>query len=101
MILGAKDMNSNAWLNAVILPRATILKKPLKGLIEGLQSQGIQTRPLWELNHRQLPYLACESYQISRSKDLIDRVLTLPSSPTLVQEDVERVVSALEICLNS
>ena len=57
--------------------------------------QGIQTRPVWQLNHLQKPYHDCQRYRIERAPELLQRTLNIPCSVDLTQSQVDRVVEAL------
>jgi perosamine synthetase len=56
---------------------------------------GIETRPVWELNHRQRPYAACQAYKIENAPKLLDLTLNLPCSVALTSEDIRRVAGLL------
>jgi perosamine synthetase len=64
-------------------------------LMTELGNSGIQTRPLWQLNHLQRPYLDCERYRIERARLQHERTLCLPCSTNLQPEDIERVSDEL------
>ena len=61
-----------------------------------LHSGGIQSRPLWHLNHRQRPYRDCQTYRLERAPVLWDQSLCLPSSAGLSPAQVGEVVAALQ-----
>ena len=60
-----------------------------------LESVGIQTRPVWSLNHMQKPYIDCQNYKIEKSFELVKNSLCLPSSISLTEDDTSRIISAL------
>tara|TARA_B100000315_G_scaffold259859_1_gene317689 strand:+ start:349 stop:1503 length:1155 start_codon:yes stop_codon:yes gene_type:complete len=60
-----------------------------------LKKNGIQSRPVWGMNHCQKPYLNCQSYKIEKAKELVGKSLCLPSSVKLNHEDILRVISKL------
>ncbi len=64
-------------------------------LMKGLSREGIQSRPLWKLNHQQKPYRDCQSYKIEKAPLYYGRVLNIPCSVGLKQEDVRRVAKAV------
>ena len=55
----------------------------------------IQTRPVWFLNHMQVPYKNCQSYKIENAFKLIKNSLCLPSSTNLKEEEMSKVVKML------
>jgi perosamine synthetase len=65
-------------------------------LMERLRSEGIQTRPLWHLNHLQKPYKESQSYKIERAPYFLERVLNVPCSSNLNESEVERVVVTIK-----
>ena len=64
-------------------------------LMRRLEENGIQTRPVWVLNHEQKPYKNCQSYKIERAEELVNSSLCLPSSSKLNSSDVANVISSL------
>lgn len=68
----------------------------IKELIKILQEKGIQTRPIWGLLHQQKPYRQFEAYQIEKALWYEARVLNLPCSANLSDEDVRIVTDTLK-----
>ena len=64
-------------------------------LMAHLSGLGIQTRPVWHPNHLQKPYLDCQTYKIERVDKLVETSLCLPSSSQLSDEDIAKIISAL------
>jgi dTDP-4-amino-4,6-dideoxygalactose transaminase len=60
-----------------------------------LAQRGIQTRPLWQLNHLQAPYVECRAWQIERAPRLLESTVNLPCSVALTAEELQSVVDAL------
>lgn len=86
-------VRSNHWFYALCCD-APYPYKPLE-LIEVLKAAHIQARPIWGLIHQQAPYKGALSYRIEKAVDYHNRVVNLPCSSSLTQEDVLRVVGAL------
>ena len=63
--------------------------------MQRLEENGVQTRPVWTLNHIQKPYEHCYNYKIERSEELVNNSLCLPSSTNLSDEDIKNVISNL------
>ena len=61
-----------------------------EALQQKLAAHAIETRPIWELNHRQIPYRACQAYKIERAPEYHRKGLNLPCSvnldPTIIPE---------------
>jgi dTDP-4-amino-4,6-dideoxygalactose transaminase len=66
-----------------------------EGLMAYLAAQGIQTRPVWQLNHLQTPYRHCQSFRIERAPQLLANTLNIPCSVNLKSDDVDYVVEKL------
>ena len=56
---------------------------------------GIETRPVWYLNHLQKPYKKYFDYLIDKAIHLHASSLCLPSSVNLNEQDCSRVISIL------
>lgn len=65
-------------------------------LMEKLDENGIKTRPLWQLNHRQIPYKDCQSYSIEKADYYHERLLNIPCSVGIKTEDIERVLEVMK-----
>jgi len=65
-------------------------------LMCSLSDQGIQTRPIWKLNHMQKPYEEAQAYQIEKSSYYYDHVLNLPCSSNLSIDEVRTVAAAVK-----
>lgn len=69
--------------------------KDREELMQHLSENGIQSRPLWYLNHLQKPYKGCQSYKIEKAYELRDSTLNIPCSVNLTESDIEKVVTVL------
>ena len=64
-------------------------------VIEKLQAQHIQTRPVWALIHEQADYPRNEAYALDKAEDYRKYIVNLPCSTNLSMEDCERVCQAV------
>ena len=81
--------SSNNWLYTLVThDDVDLLRKKLK-------ENGIEARKIWKLNHRQKPYKACQTYKIEKAEWYHARCLNLPSSVSLKDEEIGRVISVL------
>jgi len=64
-------------------------------LMKRLEENGIQTSPVWKLNHEQRSYIDCQYYKIENVNKLVKNSLCLPSSSNLIDEDLKRIVESL------
>jgi len=86
--------NNNHWMNLLQIDTG-IYGNDREDLMKGLENNGIQTRPVWKLNHEQNPYIDCQNYKIDNAKTLLKNSLCLPSSSNLTNKNLEKVVSLL------
>lgn len=85
---------NNYWMYALML-NGKIGKRGFGPLIKTLEENGIQTRPVWQLNHLQTPYLKYQAYEISNALDLRNRTLNIPCSVGLTNDEIDHVVTVL------
>lgn len=68
-------------------------------LLRRLDSEGIQSRPLWMPLPRNLPFRDCVAYEVEVADELHADSLSIPCSVGLTEEQQERVIQAIsEIC---
>lgn len=64
-------------------------------LIAALQKEKIQTRPVWALIHEQADYPGSQAYGLEKAEEYRKRIVNLPCSTNLTQEDCQRVIDLL------
>jgi perosamine synthetase len=65
-------------------------------LMDHLSRRGVQTRPIWQLNHLQEPYRDCRRYRIEKAPEMLDRTLNIPCSVDLDENDIQTVIRMCE-----
>ena len=85
---------NNCWMYALRIDRAEY-GMDREELMQSLGEQGIQTRPVWQLNHLQKPYRDCQRYRIEKAPELLERTLNIPCSVDLTESQLGCVVEAL------
>ncbi len=85
---------NNHWLNMLQID-PEMYGKNRDALMDALEKNGIQSRPVWYPNHLQKPYQACQAYRIENANHLVERSLCLPSSSQLSVDDIARVLEVL------
>jgi perosamine synthetase len=76
---------SNYWLNVLLLDgdvsdyQEEVLKKT--------NDNGIMTRPVWTLMNKLIMYKDCPAMDLDCAESLAKRIINIPSSPFLVQEN--------------
>ncbi len=88
-----QDVRSNRWFFSLYITEDYPLSRD--ELLRFLQSEGIQTRPIWGLIHEQKPYEACEAYGMEKAQDYYKKVLNIPCSTGITDEEIERVCAAV------
>lgn len=93
-----KETRSNKWFYAFCIKEDGAAEKWMNALAQ----EGIQTRMVWKLNHRQNPYAKCEAYQIEKAEYYAEHVLNLPCSTNIEETEIRQVCETLykltEIC---
>lgn len=91
-----ENTRANHWFYSVYVDESTYgISRDL--LISELENQGILTRPIWDLIHRQKPYEPEMNFKIEKAYDYVEHIINLPCSTNLSTDDVHRVVNALKI----
>jgi len=92
-LLGEPDYaKSNKWFYAILCKD----KKEKESLLHHLNSNGVEARPLWYLNHLQKPYAKCQSYRIENAQRMYDTIINIPCSANLTEEEIEEVVKVMK-----
>lgn len=92
------NTESNCWFYALLIGESG--EKPdLHMIIQRFQDEGVQTRPVWGLIHEQKPYQDYMAYRIEQAKDFSSRIINLPCSTNLTEEEQDYVIEKIcEIC---
>jgi len=88
--------NNNHWMN-IIQIESQIYGEDRETLMARLEQNGIQTRPVWALNHLQKPYKDCQSHRIEKANVLVQGSLCLPSSSQLTEKQMNLIIENLQI----
>jgi aminotransferase in exopolysaccharide biosynthesis len=86
--------DNNHWMNVLQIDNA-VYDEDRDSIMQRLEKNRIQTRPVWALNHLQKPYKDCQSYKIEKAEELVNNSLCLPSSTNLSDEDLNKVIDIL------
>lgn len=90
-----QGIRANHWFYSLVVDKEKYGLDKDELLIK-LNEIGIQTRPIWGLIHQQKPYLKDEAYMMERSTYYIDKILNIPCSSNLTEEDVDWVINVLK-----
>ena len=86
---------SNCWFYSMVF-RDETAQKGIRQIVELLQEQGIQTRPIWGLIHEQKPYEGAVTYEIEKAKYYSERIINIPCSTQLSREEMDEVVEKIK-----
>lgn len=93
-----EDIRSNKWFYSFVLDRSKCTHD-IKKYIDDLYKEGVETRPMWGLIGEQKPYLSCISYKIEKAKYYSERIINLPCSTNLTEDQIEETAKVLNKCL--
>lgn len=92
---GANDAEDNCWLTSVVVNESEA-GWSAKQLSEALGDVNVETRPLWKPMHLQ-PVFQQHRRRVNGSSDrLFESGLTLPSGSAMKEQEMSRVVQAIE-----
>jgi len=91
---GPDYADNNYWMYALQIDAARY-GKDREQLMEHLRQAGIQSRPVWHLNHLQKPFVGEQHFEIEKAFELAEITLNIPCSTNLTDAEVARVVDAL------
>ena len=83
--------DNNHWMNVLQIDVATY-GSDCEGHMQRLEGNGVQTRPVWTLNHLQKPYSNCQTYKIEKAIKIVSNSLCLPSSINMTENDIELII---------
>ena len=86
-------VRSNKWFYSLYVSDECPLRRD--DVIRALAAEKIQTRPIWGLIQDQADYPKNEHYGEALARHYLARIVNLPCSTSLTQEDAQRVVDTL------
>ena len=89
-----ENANNNHWIYTLQINKPKYGKDREK-LMGYLHDNKIQSRPVWELNHRQKPYINYQAYKIEKANELIEKTLCIPCSVNLNKKQIKKIVNIL------
>lgn len=88
------NCRTNKWFYSLAVNRS-VQNTDIRPYVRKLQSEGIQTRPIWGLIHKQKPYRKYFGYMIDKANHYSDRVINLPCSTNITNEDIKKVCEVI------
>ena len=92
--------SSNKWFYSLEINLDRV-HASMKEIILALQEKGVQTRAIWGLINEQLPYLQDTTYNLKKAPYYAERILNLPCSTQITEEEIEYVVKAVREVLEN
>ncbi len=89
---------SNKWFYSIEIDREHI-KATMREIITALEKDKIQTRAIWGLINEQKPYEGEETYRLEKAPYYAERILNIPSSTQITEEEIKYVSSRVKMCL--
>ena len=89
------ETESNHWFYSLLIDRRWI-SASMREIITRLDKHGIQTRAIWDLISKQRPYHGEETYRLEKAPYYADRVLNLPCSTQITEEEIRYVCSTVK-----
>lgn len=86
---------SNKWLYSFVIDR-TKVKAPMREIITALEKRKVQTRAIWGLINEQKPYQGAYAYKIEKAKYYSERVLNIPCSTNITDDEIRYVVEQVK-----
>ena len=68
----------------------------MRDIITSLQDKGVQTRAIWGLINEQKPYLDELTYKLEKAPYYAARILNIPSSTQITDEEIEYVAETVK-----
>lgn len=95
-----KGTSSNKWFYSLDINR-TYIHASMREMIIALHDKGIETRAIWGLINEQKPYKGEETYQLEKAPYYANRILNLPSSTQITEEEIRYVADKVKQLLRS
>lgn len=85
----------NKWFYSLKIDRSRIMAT-MREVITTLEKDGIQTRAIWGLINEQKPYEGEETYKIEKAPYYASRILNIPSSTQITEEEIRYVADKVK-----
>lgn len=88
-----KDTRSNHWFYSLYCKN---LQMGRDDIIQYFLENGVQTRPVWGLIHKQIPYREDKTYRIEKAEYYGKYIVNIPCSTNLSRNDQQQVIDLIE-----
>jgi len=86
--------DNNLWMYAMRIDK-NVYGMDREQVMAKLGDNGIQSRPVWYLNHEQKPYINNYAHRIENAYKLLEVTLNIPCSVSLTDEQIDSVINVL------
>ena len=86
--------NNNHWMILLQIDEKNY-GKDREGLMKVFSDNGVQARPAWAPIHLQKPYKNYQSFNIQKTKQLVNNSLCIPSSTNISTKNLDKVIISL------
>ena len=83
LMVEPSQCKSNYWLQTLVLDTKYTDQRDI--LLQATNEGGIITRPAWILMHELAPFMECPRMDLAGAKSLVQRLINIPSSSSLLQ----------------
>lgn len=90
--------SSNKWFYSLEINKDKV-HATMREIITALQEKGIETRAIWGLINEQIPYQEEDTYRLEKAPYYVARILNLPSSTQITQDEIKYVVEQVKLVL--
>ena len=90
---------SSCWFSGIVLPEGETLETA-KSICSLLKEDNIEARTFWKPVHLQKPYGDCPGSDMSVSEGLWQRIITLPCSTNITEEELSKVAASVRKAVN-
>ena len=91
---------SNKWFYSIKIDRSRITAT-MRDIIIALHDKGMETRAIWGLINEQKPYLGEETYKLEKAPYYANRILNIPSSTQITEEEILYVATEIKQLLRA
>jgi perosamine synthetase len=100
-LVGFRDGTaSNKWFYSLEINR-DLISVSMREIITRLEEKNIQTRAIWGLINEQIPYKEFETYKLKKAPYYAERILNLPCSTQITEEEIGYVVEQVQEVLKN
>ena len=92
--------SSNKWFYSLEIDRERV-KASMRDIVDEIKKRGIETRTIWGLINEQLPYINEDTYCLEMAPYYATRILNLPCSTQISEEDIKYVSEQVKSVLES